>query len=309
MVATNPYEGDRSILSCLPHRPPLAFAVLVFLLSSFILTSIPNSHLALTVFAQPPEILIDVSSAKSQYQIGEIAQLDIMVTNNMADTTTCFFGLSLRDPEGRVSIYDSQIGLTKGSAVLGPSQSTSFSAEWRIHSSDYEDDVPEGSYDVAVNCWKDNSFIDRHTDDLDFETIFRVVDDDDDNDMMTMTFVDFIIIIDSEDFFRRGQSANLFVEVENRRGETTDCYFGLSIRDPTGKFSIYDSQIILNSIFSTLGPDEKASLSAEWLIPGDAPEGMYDVAVNCWRDGSFADRYTDNLIWQPLFRIGEANNS
>lgn len=296
------------MLSCLPHRPPLAFAVLVFLLSSFILTSIPNSHLALMAFAQPPEILIDVSSAKSQYQIGEIAQLDIMVTNNMADTTTCFFGVSLRDPEGRVSIYDSQIGLTKGSAVLGPSQSTSFSAEWRIHSSDYDDDVPEGSYDVAVNCWKDTSFTDHHSDDLDFEPIFRVVDDDDDSDI-SRTFLDFIMTINSEDIFRRGQSANLFVEVENRRGETTDCYFGLSIRDPNGEFSIYDSQIVLNSVFSTLGPDEKMSFSAEWSIPGDAPEGKYDAAVNCWRDGSFTGRYTDNLIWEPLFRIGEADNS
>ncbi len=283
-------------------------AVLVFLLGSFILSSIPNSYLSPKVFAQPPEILIEVTSAKSHYQIGEIAQLDITVTNNMVDTTTCYFGLSLRDPEGRVSIYDSQIGLTKGSAVLGPSQSTSFSAEWRIHSSDYEDDVPEGFYDVAVNCWKDNSFTDHHTDDLDFETIFRVVDDDDDNDI-PRTFLDFMITVDSENIFERGQSANLFVEVENRRGETTDCYFGLSIRDPRGEFSIYDSEIVLNSVFSTLGPYEKTSFSAEWSIPGDAPEGKYDVAVNCWRDGSFTGRYTDNLIWEPLFRIGEADNS
>jgi squalene-hopene/tetraprenyl-beta-curcumene cyclase len=112
-----------------------------------------------------------VTAAPEQvlYKVGENTQTTITVTNTRGIRTEFWLGVSFRDPMGESDEYNPQILITPASATLNPGQDTTFSVTWNMPS-----DVPAGSYQIAVNCWKDSGLKQSYTDNLDWAFIFYV---------------------------------------------------------------------------------------------------------------------------------------
>jgi len=131
--------------------------------------------------------IILVDPEKIEYKPGETAQVTIDVLNKN-ERETIWLGVSFEDPTGKSAEYDPQITITPQSATINQNEIKTFTAEWTI-----PDDAPLGTYRIAVNAWKDDTFTEKYTDDLEWVSIFKVVPVEDfsrgyaDNDFYYLT--------------------------------------------------------------------------------------------------------------------------
>jgi squalene-hopene/tetraprenyl-beta-curcumene cyclase len=115
------------------------------------------------------DFYVEATPDKIYYKLGETTETDVTVTNTRGVQTTFWIGVSFKDSTGESSKYNTQITTTPSSATLDHGQSTTFSVTWNIPS-----DAPVGSYQIAVNCWKNSDFKQSYTDNLEWTSIFYV---------------------------------------------------------------------------------------------------------------------------------------
>jgi len=102
--------------------------------------------------------------------------------------------------------------------------------------------------------------------------------------------------------YDHGEVAKVTIDVTNN-GDQENIWLGVSFKDSTGESAKYDPQITITPEFADIDSGETETFTAEWTIPNDAPWGEYEIAVNCWEDDTFTNRYTDNLEWEPIFYV------
>jgi squalene-hopene/tetraprenyl-beta-curcumene cyclase len=115
------------------------------------------------------DFYIMATAEQDLYKPGETTEVTVIVTNTRGVRTEFWLGVSFKDSSGEYTKYDPQISIRPTSATLDPGRSTSFSVTWTI-----PPDAPIGSYQIAVNCWKDPGFKQSYTDNLDWSFIFYV---------------------------------------------------------------------------------------------------------------------------------------
>jgi Mg-chelatase subunit ChlD len=117
---------------------------------------------------------------------------------------------------------------------------------------------------------------------------------------------DFHIAAISDEFCRGGETIEVKVNVENRRIEASTFWLSVSFKDPNGEFRMYDPQISIAPSSANLSSGESAAFSVTWTLPEDAPDGRYQIAVDCWKGDPPrppTEIYTDNLDWANVFRV------
>lgn len=102
--------------------------------------------------------------------------------------------------------------------------------------------------------------------------------------------------------YEPGETAKVTIDVTNN-GDRENIWLGVSFKDPTGESTKYDPQITITPESANIDSGETETFTAEWTIPNDAPWGEYEIAVNCWEDDTFTNRYTDDLEWEPIFYV------
>ncbi|MEM3697414.1 MAG: CARDB domain-containing protein [Candidatus Bathyarchaeia archaeon] len=119
--------------------------------------------------------------------------------------------------------------------------------------------------------------------------------------------VDFYITYAPETtWYKPGETTKTIVEVKNLRPVRTTFWLGVSFKDPTGEFEKYDPQISKVPESASLEPGETATFTVTWTIPVDAPFGWYtcyQIALNCWKDNIFKEKYVDNIEWADVFYV------
>jgi RHS repeat-associated protein len=102
--------------------------------------------------------------------------------------------------------------------------------------------------------------------------------------------------------YKRGETVRVTIFVGNNE-EPETIWLGVSFKDPTGESAKYDPEITITPESATIDHDEIKTFTAEWTVPDDAPAGVYKIAVNCWKDDTFTDRYSDNFEWASIFTV------
>ena len=90
-----------------------------------------------------------------------------------------------------------------------------------------------------------------------------------------------------QDWYKPEETTETIVTVKNNMGTTTTFWLGVSFKDPTGESAKYNKQISVTPCSATLDPGQSATFSVTWTVPSDAPIGLYQIAVNCWKDPTF----------------------
>ena len=110
-----------------------------------------------------------VNPEKDWYVPGETAKVTVDI-KNIGAKKSFWLGVSFKDQIGGSTKYDPQIIITPQSASIDPCETKTFLVEWTIPA-----DAPIGQYEIAVNCWKDATFTEKCTDDLEWEPIFSIL--------------------------------------------------------------------------------------------------------------------------------------
>jgi squalene-hopene/tetraprenyl-beta-curcumene cyclase len=113
--------------------------------------------------------------------------------------------------------------------------------------------------------------------------------------------LDFYITLPKGNWYKPGETTQTTVSVTNLRNARTTFWLGASFRDPNGESDKYNPEISTNPPSATLNPAETASFTVTWTTPLDAPVGQYQVALNCWKDNTYREKYTDNIEWADVF--------
>ncbi|MEM3828526.1 MAG: CARDB domain-containing protein [Conexivisphaerales archaeon] len=119
--------------------------------------------------------------------------------------------------------------------------------------------------------------------------------------------IDFYVTCNSsKTWYKPGETTETKVYVKNMRGVRTSFWLGVSFKDVNDEYIKYDPQILVTPQSTTLDPGEIASFTVSWTIPSEAPSNWhkcYKIAVNCWKDGTFTDKYLDNVEWTDIFYV------
>ena len=119
--------------------------------------------------------------------------------------------------------------------------------------------------------------------------------------------VDFYITYTPEiTWYKPGETTETTVWVKNLRPVRTTFWFGASFKDSAEESEKYDPQISTTPKLITLNSDETATFAVTWTIPVDAPFGSYksyQIALNCWEDNTFKEKYIDNIEWADVFYV------
>ena len=102
--------------------------------------------------------------------------------------------------------------------------------------------------------------------------------------------------------YEPGETAKVTIDVTNN-GDQENIWLGVSFKDSTGESAKYNPQITITPESADIDSGETETFTTEWTIPNDAPCGEYEIAVNCWEDDTFTNRYTDDLEWEPIFYV------
>jgi len=119
--------------------------------------------------------------------------------------------------------------------------------------------------------------------------------------------IDFYITCNSsKTWYTPGETTVTSIFVKNLRGARTSFWLGVSFKDVNDEYAKYDPQIQITPQSVSLDPGEVASFTVSWTIPNDAPSNWhkcYKIAVNCWKDGTFTEKYSDNIEWVDIFYV------
>lgn len=222
-----------------------------------IITSIYNPY-------EPSEFSIIVVPEKTYYVSGESTKTEIRVINNKDKDVSFWLGVSFKDKNG--AIYDVPgDGITPdpNNVEIAPDTMKEFTVEWAI-----PNDVPVGEYQIAVNCWKDDTFTDKYTDEFEWKKLFYVPD--------------FHITASPEKvWYQPGEKVVIAIDVGNL-GEDKNIWFDATLVDSQGGLQYPD--VTPNPDDVLIQGGESKTFTAEWIIPQDAPLGGYALFINCYKE-------------------------
>jgi len=131
-----------------------------------------NNVFETKVEISPVDFYITYSPDKTWYKPGEATETTVWIRNLRSVRTTFWLGASFKDTEEESEKYNPQISTTPTSATLNPGETTTFTVTLTI-----PDDAPfDGfkSYQIALNCWKDNTFKEKYIDNIEWADVFYV---------------------------------------------------------------------------------------------------------------------------------------
>jgi len=129
-----------------------------------------NNVFETEVQVSPVDFYVTCNPEKAWYKPGEDTVTAVSVKNLRNTRTTFWAGASYKDSAEESVKYDPQISTVPQSATLDPYQTATFMVSWTI-----PDDAPfEGLYQLAFNCWKDNTYKDKFTDNIAWLDAFYV---------------------------------------------------------------------------------------------------------------------------------------
>lgn len=133
-------------------------------------------------------------------------------------------------------------------------------------------------------------------------------DDDPANNLFTTAVeilsIDFYITFDYQrTAYMPGELTQTQIHVKNLRNTRTTIWLGVSFHDPAGEYRKYQQQITLVPSSATIDPNQVANFTVTWTIPTDALIGLYKIALNCYKDDTFTQTYSDNIDHAEIFYV------
>jgi squalene-hopene/tetraprenyl-beta-curcumene cyclase len=110
-----------------------------------------------------------------------------------------------------------------------------------------------------------------------------------------------------EFWYKTGETTTTSVQVKNLRSTKITIWLGANFRDPKGEISKYKPQIFINPSYATIDRGQTANFTVTWTPPSDVPVGQYQIALDCWKDSIFTQKYIDNIEWANVFYIYKLN--
>lgn len=209
-----------------------------------------------------------------KFEPDEYVSAQVEVRNTGDREHTFFVGYSAQGPNDNWHDNDGETGTT---VTLAPGERRWFSLELRV-----SDDIPTGEYDAMNSVWRESDLdsfetrLDRQRD----NSAFAVVEPPE----IDASVVDFDV--DSGEYFAN-EDVEAEVTVQNT-GEVEHTFFvGYSLRGPDGGWYDNDGE---TGEQVRLDPEEQATISLEWTVESDVPEGDYDARTSIWQE-----RGRDNL--------------
>lgn len=218
------------------------------------------------------------------YRSNEKVKATMSVVNNRKTKTEIWLGVSFRDKNGVIYDVPGENIAPKPNVEIAPNAVKEFTVEWTI-----PDSAPVGPYDIAINCWKDDTFIDKYTDDLEWERLFY--------------FPEFHITASPEKvWYQSGEKVVISIDVENL-GEDKNIWFDATLMDTQHELQYPDITPDPDNVF--VAGDETETFTAEWTIPQDAPLGEYALFINCYKEAPPPDAcppaYANDFDWRVAF--------
>lgn len=225
---------------------------------------------------------ITVESLKQWYKIGETTITEVTILNGRDETTYYWIGVSFKDPDREVTKYDPQITVTPQYATLDPGETITHIVQWTI-----PPEAPQGEYQIAVNTWTDDSYKERHADDLEWEPVFHAYN------LVVLTPT-------SEKPLHVGSPANprsIPVAVHISAPFLPYDAFGISIGGTSVTFE--RASTIIGGPFYWL---ESLGIYTFQLTPPNAVEGSFDLQVTVdYNDIIDATIENDAIIYSEVF--------
>ena len=135
-------------------------------------------------------------------------------------------------------------------------------------------------------------------------------DDDPTNNIFTTAVeiipIDFYVTLnytETKAWYKPGELAQTRVQVKNMRNVKTTTWLEVSIYDPAGEHERYQQQISITPASATIEPGQVANFTITWMVPLDAPTGLYKMSLNCYKDSTFTDKYSDNIDYVDVFYV------
>ncbi|WP_267639446.1 hypothetical protein [Haloarchaeobius amylolyticus] len=216
-----------------------------------------------TVSARVQSIAVD----NGTYSHGQRVDTNVGVENTGTETHTFYVGYTVHGPDG--DPYDNND--TTGQAVtLDAGEVRDVQVEWDVESA-----APEGSYDVQVAVWKQSdpdNLVDRLDEEWDYDSFYV------EEAEATAAILDFTPATGE---YRPGDTVTSSVTVENTGTIDHTFFVGYTAYDPNG--GSYDNDDTTGRTV-TLAPGEDRTVSLEWVVPSDVPEGLYDIRTSVWQE-------------------------
>ena len=231
--------------------------------------------------------ITNVRISKTNIYRGEI--VDILVTvKNMGYTV----GHDAVSFDVRVQYGDTEIGTQSVSALAEGSEATVVFT-WNTST------APAGELTIKAELLNINPAEEVDENDYAKNNVFTT--------KVEIIPLDFYITYAPETkWYKPGETTKTTVKVKNLRPVRTTFWLGVSFKDINGEFEKYDPQISKVPESASLEPGETATFTVTWAIPVDAPFGWhktYQIALNCWKDNTFKEKYMDNIEWADVFYV------
>jgi squalene-hopene/tetraprenyl-beta-curcumene cyclase len=131
-----------------------------------------NNIFETKVEISPVDFYITYSPDKTWYKPGEATETTVSVRNLRGVRTTFWLGASFKDAAEESEKYNPHISTTPKLATLNLGETTTFVVTWTI-----PDDAPFDGFkscQIALNCWKDNTFKEKFIDNIEWADVFYV---------------------------------------------------------------------------------------------------------------------------------------
>ena len=220
--------------------------------------------------------LTDVWAESDQVRPGETVTIKAIVENEGSKTGTINTYLGVRPPGEAKSYPDGQ---KKYDIAVG--ERVTLEYQYRVPESN-----PTGEYEVTVDVWTGNDAEMFHSSGWQ-----QVVEVTEPTTSARITDID-----PDTGTYEAGQEVDTRVTVENTGDTDHTFHVGYSVRDPNGDW--WDNDGTTHESI-TLAPGERDTVTVEWAVEENAPEGEYGV---------WTALYTDVTSEGPQNRIDDAND-
>ena len=160
-------------------------------------------------------------------------------------------------------------------------------------------DVPAGSHTIKAELLNINPAEESDGNDYTTNNVFET--------KVKISPIDFYISFSPEKtWYKPGETTKTTVSIKNLRSVSTTFWLGASFKDTAGEVEKYDTQISRTPKFATLDPGQSTTFTVTWTIPLDAPfdgTAPYQIALNCWKDNTYTQKYVDNIEWADVFYV------
>lgn len=227
---------------------------------------------------------IGVIPEKTYLTSNEKVRITINVVNQRAEKSEVWLSVSFKDKNGATYNVPKSNIFPKPNIEIDSGSATQFIVEWAV-----PENAPKGPYEISVDCWKDDAFSTKYTDDFEWETLFYVPE--------------FHVEASPEKaWYQPGEKVVITINVENLGGDK-NIWLDATFLNPQGELCYPNITPDPNNVFVTSG--ETKTFIAEWTIPKNAPLGAYSLYINCYKEapppGVCPLEYTDDFDCKVAF--------